>query len=133
MAALALGGDRGGDAIERLRRQKAELMEQKKQVTNELRSERRKRQRIMVRARALSNEELAAVIGARAVAQAKAKAKAKARARVEAGRGRIDYCGDAQCVCVGGVRVCVLGGEACMCMWDERGGQGPMERATRRE
>ena len=67
-----------GDLVHRLKEQKANLAQQKKALTKQLRNEQKKRQRLRERAKKLSNEDLVRVLCARE-AQAKAKAKAKSR------------------------------------------------------
>lgn len=96
------GGEDGGDAVDtggegaaaqpaatdvraariaELKQQRASLLSQRKAVIKELKNERRKRQRLMSRARLLSDEDLAAVLAARAAARAAAAPKAKAKAK----------------------------------------------------
>ena len=65
--AAAMAADR-----KRLKREQQEL-------TRQIRNEQRKRQRLIEKARALSETDLATILGARAAARAKAKPKAKAR------------------------------------------------------
>ena len=71
--------------IERLRQEQQALTKQKKLLSQQLKNERRKRQRIKQKAKQLSNEDLVAVLAGRE-AVAAAKAKAKARSRSDSGR-----------------------------------------------
>jgi len=82
----ALGGmdDPRANRIAALKDQRAQLLANRKAVQKELKNEERKRQRLMDKARNLSNEDLASVLGSRAVAAAKAKAKAEAKAKAKA-------------------------------------------------
>ena len=58
--------DAGAARISQLKAEKARLLAERKRVQVELRSEEKKRQRRMKAARNLSNEDLVAVLGARA-------------------------------------------------------------------
>ena len=55
------------------------LKREQQELTRQIRNEQRKRQRLIQKARALSETDLATILGARAAARAKAKPKAKAR------------------------------------------------------
>ena len=56
------------------------LKREQQELTRQIRNEQRKRQRLIQKARALSEADLATILGARAAARAKAKPKARARA-----------------------------------------------------
>ena len=80
-AAAALGANAGGgDHIDDLRARQRALAAEKKRIASDLKLEKRKRQRLMHKAKALTNAELGQVLEARAQAMAKAAAKAKAKA-----------------------------------------------------
>ena len=84
LALLGGVGDALGDRVADLADQRRQLASQRKRVTAELRLEERKRKRLVAKSRALSNEDLMAIMAGRAQAQAKAKAKAKGKAKAKA-------------------------------------------------
>ena len=83
-AAAALGAANGDDALANLQQAQRDLTAQRKAVTKDLKNEKRRRDRLMEKAKNLSNEELGMVLAARAKSAAKAKAKAKAAAKAKA-------------------------------------------------
>jgi hypothetical protein len=77
LALLAGVGDLGANAMQTLADRKRALEVQKKAVAKEMKSEQRKRKRMLDKAKNLSDADLLSVVATRQ-AQAKAKAKAKA-------------------------------------------------------
>lgn len=77
MAAVGGGDDVGADRVARLEEKRKLLHNQRRDVLREIRNERKRRKRIMEKARTLSDAELLNVLSVRAAA-AKAKPKAKA-------------------------------------------------------
>ena len=75
-------GDRSADEIAGLRAERARLASERKEVQKDLKNAERKRQRLMSRARLLSNAELAAMSGARAAAEAKAYPQGQGESQV---------------------------------------------------
>jgi len=71
--------------IAALKEDRARLVAERRQVQKELKASEQKRQRLMQRARNLSNEDLAAVLGARAAAAAAKAADANAKGK---GKGK---------------------------------------------
>ena len=61
-----------------------QLKVQKDDVARKIKNEKRKRKRMMDKAKGLSDAELVAVLGARTAAKAKPKAKARAKAKAKA-------------------------------------------------
>ena len=82
-AAAAIGGDAVG-GLSDLQARRKQLLREREQVAREIRNAERKRARLLERARGLSNEDLLAVMGVRAVAKAKPKAKAVGKAKAKA-------------------------------------------------
>ena len=78
LAAAASVGDAAADRVATLAQQRRDLAAERKRVSAELDLEKRKKKRIMEKAKLLSDGDLIAILGARAAA-AKAKAKAKAK------------------------------------------------------
>ena len=78
LAAAASVGDAAADRVATLAQQRRDLVTERKRVSAELDLEKRKKKRIMEKAKLLSDGDLVAILGARAAA-AKAKAKAKAK------------------------------------------------------
>ena len=72
------------DRLAELEHEQRELQAQKRRLSMDIKNEQRRKTRLLEKARGLSNEELGAIIGMRAVAEAKAKAKAKANAKAKA-------------------------------------------------
>ncbi len=83
-AILAGVGDMGGNRILLLEAQRRAIAAQKAQVVKELRSETRKRARLVEKAKGLTDADLVEVLAARAKAKAKAEAKPKAKAKAKA-------------------------------------------------
>lgn len=81
---VVVAGDPIAARIAALKEDRARLALERRQVQKDLKANEKKRQRLMNRARNLSNEDLAAVIGARAAAAA-AKALAEPKAK---GKGK---------------------------------------------
>jgi peptidoglycan hydrolase CwlO-like protein len=77
-------GDRCSTALNDLADQRRDLRKQRDEVNRVTRNEERKRARILERARNLSNDDLVAILGSRAVAKASAKPKAKGAAKGKA-------------------------------------------------
>ena len=77
-------GDRNGEALKDLADQRRDLRKQRDDNNRMTRNEERKRARLLERARNLSNEDLLAILGARAAAKAKPKAKAAAKGKAKA-------------------------------------------------
>ena len=85
-AALALVQnlpDAVGDQVSALDAQQRDLKAQRALVQKQLKGEKKKQQRLMVKARGLSDADLLGIVASRA-AQAKAKAKAKGKAKAKA-------------------------------------------------
>ena len=80
MAILGNANDAAANRVADLEQQQRAINQQRKQVAKDLKNEKKKRQRVMDKAKTLSDAELLQVLGARANANAKAKAKAKAKA-----------------------------------------------------
>ena len=83
-AAAAGIGDAAADEVAALQLRRKELRQERDAVSKDLRNAERKRQRLLERARGLSDDDLLALVAARAVAKGHAKAKANGKARAKA-------------------------------------------------
>ena len=80
-AAAALGDDPAArQRLQQLEDQRKQLQAAKKRLAKDIANEQRKKARLMEKARGLSDADLAAIAGERALIAAKAAAKAKAKA-----------------------------------------------------
>ena len=83
-AAAASMGDSAMDELSRLNQVKRDLHRERQRVAKELKAAERKRQKLVNRASGLSDDDLLAILGARASAKAKAKAAAKGKGKGKA-------------------------------------------------
>ena len=83
-AAAASMGDSAMDELSRLNQVKRDLHRERQRVAKELKAAERKRQKLVNRASGLSDDDLLAILGARASAKAKAKAAAKGKGKAKA-------------------------------------------------
>ena len=77
-------GDASADRVATMNTRRRELLQERMSITREIKNETRKRQRLLEKARGLSNEALMEIVAARAARTAQAKAKAVARGRTGA-------------------------------------------------
>ncbi|MDE0839248.1 MAG: hypothetical protein OSB41_09370 [Kiritimatiellae bacterium] len=83
--AFAAGiGDAAAGEVTALQQRRKELRHERDVVNRDLRNAERKRQRLLERARGISDDDLLALVAARAVAKSNAKAKAKGKAKAKA-------------------------------------------------
>ena len=75
---LQLAGDTRSDHIHTLQARQKALQAQRTALAKTIKSENKKRQRVIDKAKTLSTDNLLAVVASRAAAKAKAKAKGKA-------------------------------------------------------
>ena len=83
-AAAAGIGDVAGHAVAALEERRKELRRERDAVAKELRNAERKRQRLLERARGLTDNDLLSILATRAAAKAVPKAKGKAAAKATA-------------------------------------------------
>ena len=86
-AAAAALGDPGAHQQE-LEARRKQILRERDEVRRALRNEDRKRQRLIEKAKGLSNQDLMDILAARAAAKAKAKPKAKAKAKAAPSNGK---------------------------------------------
>ena len=82
--AAAAVGDPAADRITHLREQERALKDERKRIASEVRKETKKKARLVEKAKLLTDADLLAVLGSRAVAKAKAKGKPKGKAKAKA-------------------------------------------------
>ena len=73
-------GDPAADTLADLEERRKRMQAERNALKKEINNERRKKQRLLAKAKGLTTDDLLGVIGARAAAAAKAKAKAAAKA-----------------------------------------------------
>ena len=78
-ALLEAVGDRRATLVSTLDQRRRDLKREQQTISKEIKLENRKRQRLLEKARGLSDTDLLSVVATRAAAKAKAKAKARAR------------------------------------------------------
>jgi hypothetical protein len=83
-AAAAGIGDAAAGEVAALQQRRKELRQARDAVNKDLRNAERKRQRLLERARGLSDDDLLTLVAARAVAKGNAKANAKGKAKAKA-------------------------------------------------
>ena len=78
-------GDASADRVAAMNTRRRELLQERMSISREMKNENRKRQRLLEKARGLSNEALMEIVAARAARASQAKAKAKAVAQKRSG------------------------------------------------
>ena len=78
-ALLGEVGDRRAAVVSTLDQRRRDLKREQQNISKEIKLENRKRQRLLEKARGLSDTDLLSVVATRAAAKAKAKAKARAK------------------------------------------------------
>jgi|NorSeaMetagenome_1021524.scaffolds.fasta_scaffold01447_16 hypothetical protein len=83
-AAAAAIGDPAADSLADLNTRRKDLVVERRRVATAIKNQEKKRQRIVERARGLSDDTLIAIVASRACAKVKAAAKAKAKPKAKA-------------------------------------------------
>ena len=77
-ALLESSPDKSAEAVAVLNQRRAELLQERRQVTKDLKNENRKRKRLLVKAKGLTQDDLVDVMIMKAQGKAKAQAKSSA-------------------------------------------------------